>query len=296
MMPILSPPLLVLAVLALDLAVGPLRSRIRLFPGVPVLLARLALGLSWRLYRPRRGLRALRFRGALMVVWLAGFAALAGLGLAHVVAVLPAPYGTLLEAFVLWSCLRIARPLERLWQGGRALRRGKSGEGSSAIEQTAVSFVHFVAVPVFWYLVAGLPGLFVAAAGWAVERAASSRNRGKKFGGFATRFQRVLSWIPSRIAEAIWALAALTVPRGRPVAALLQGWRYAGAGDLAPIAAFAGGLGVAVPGPRKRAGPVWLGSGTARIGPRDIARAMWLYFAALLILGGILAFLGPIWP
>lgn len=289
---LISNAFLALAVLSLDLAVGPIRARLRFVPGPPALLARTALTLTRRLDRPNRSKRTLHVRGALLVLWLGGIAALVGIGLELLATRLPFPYGLLVDGLFLWGCVRTYRPLARLRAGARRIadEADEAAYGRNLLEQTAISFVHFVMAPLFWFLLAGLPGLLVATAGWALERAAQeNRGGGRFFGWAAVRLDRLLSWVPSRIAELVLAAASLVVPRGRPVIALTQGWGHARLGELGTVAAFAGGLGVALPGPlRTDAGRIWLGAGSDRIGRTDLLRAIWLYLAALLVVAGLL--------
>jgi adenosylcobinamide-phosphate synthase len=289
-------PLLAVAVLCLDLTIGQIRARFSLLPGPPIVLARIGLALSRRLDRPNRTARTLRFRGALLVVCLGGAALLAGIALQMLAARLPFPYGLAIDGLILWSCIRAYRPLGRLREAVRRIGEDSDSvaTGRTVLEQTAISFVHFVVVPFFWFLLTGLPGLLVAAASWALERAAqeSAQERGanrRTFGAAAVKLHNLLSWIPSRVADVVLAVASGAVPRGRPVAALRQGWGHARLGELGTVAALAGGLGVTLPA-RVSAGSqnIWLGGGNAQVGRNDLLRAIWLYVVALLVVAALL--------
>lgn len=287
-----SAPILALGVLWLDLALGPVRFGLRMIPAPPVLLGRIALGLSRRLDRPNRSDGTLRARGAVLGILLCGGAALMGLGIERLAGGLPAPLAAAVEGLVFWGCLRAHLPLARLRGGVRRLGNDSDDAAHvrSLLEQTAISFVHFVVGPIFWFLLAGLPGALAAAAAWALDRAAGQNGgRRRPFGAFAAGLEHLLSWIPGRIAELVLAVAAIVVPRGRPILALRQGWSHVRLGQFGAVAALAGGLGVALPGPPAGdSGRIWLGDGTARVGRNDLLRATWLYLVALLVVTGLL--------
>ena len=291
---IVSPPILVLAVLWLDLALGPIRFALRSIPAPPVVMGRLARGLSRRLDRPNRSDRTLKARGAVLGILLCASAVVVGWEIHALGTRLLPRWAPAIEAFVFWGFLRGHLPLARLREGLRHI--GNDDRSSTAaralLEQTAVSFVHFVIAPIFWFLLTGLPGVFAAAAAWAIDRAAREGGSHKPFGAFARAFEYLLIWIPVRIAELVLAFAAGLVPRGRPLVALKQGWNNVALGQYGAVAALAGGLGVVLPSPS--AGPPdrrWLGDGTARIGRNDVLRATWLYAVALLIISGLLILL-----
>lgn len=289
----LSAPILVLAVLWLDLAFGPIRFALRAVPAPPVIMGRVARNLSRRLNRATRSDGTLKARGAALGLLLCGGAALVGIGIAALVGRLPPSVAFLVQGLVFWGFLRGHLPLARLRQGARRL----DGEAAarSLLEQTAVSFVHFVVGPIFWFLVAGLPGAFVAAAAWAADRAAREGGRQGPFGAFARGLEHLLTWIPARIAEMLVAVASAAVPRGQPLVALKQGWGNAPLGQYGTVAALAGGLGVSLPGPASGyADRPWLGVGTARVGRNDVLRAAWLYAVALLVATGLLILLALI--
>ncbi|HLG87881.1 MAG TPA: hypothetical protein VKZ79_11885, partial [Alphaproteobacteria bacterium] len=171
---ILTPPILVLAVLWLDLVLGPIRFALRSIPAPPVVMGRVARVLSRRLDRPNRTEGTLKARGAVLSLLLCGGAVAVGVGIDKALAHLPGSTALMIEAFIFWGFLRGHLPLARLRAGAR--RIGSDGDAAAAgralLEQTAVSFVHFVVGPIFWFLLAGLPGAFGAAAVWAVDRAA----------------------------------------------------------------------------------------------------------------------------
>jgi len=291
----LSAPILALAVLWLDLAFGPVRFALRGVPAPPVLLGRIARSLSQRLDRPNRSVGTLRARGAVLGLLLCGGSALIGLGIEAVLGRLPTSLAFPIKALIFWGFLRAHLPLARLREGSRRAggEPGRAAAVSGLLEQTAVSFVHFVVGPLFWFLVAGLPGAFTAAAAWAIDRAARENGTRRPFAAFASGFEFLLSWIPARIAEILLAVAATIVPRGRPILALTQGWKNAPLGQYGAVAALAGGLGVALPGPPNNGTEErkWLGGGTAKVGRNDLLRATWLYVVVLLIVTGLLILL-----
>jgi adenosylcobinamide-phosphate synthase len=154
-----------------------------------------------------------------------------------------------------------------------------------AVEELAVSLGAGVLGVTFWYLVLGLPGLFVYGAvhavAWRIGRG------GGAFGRPAAGLDALLGIVPAVVAGWLIALAALFAPRGRPLAALgtmararakLPLWDAGGV-----TAAMAGALGFALGD-----GP-WIGDGRARLVPQDVRNAAYLYAVACLIHMGAVA-------
>jgi adenosylcobinamide-phosphate synthase len=279
-------PFIASTVLAADMLLGPLRLRAGLPPGPPLAAARLAIALGRRLDRPGRGPKTLFIRGALLVLVLVGSAGAIGVGLESLAARLP--FGMLVDFLVLWGCIRPYRPLERLRAGARQCDLAVGvAPGRGLLDQAATSFVYFLVAPLFWYLVAGLPGLLIAAACWGVDRAATqSGARSADFGAVAHNLEAAIAWVPSRIAELIIVAATMIVPRGRPRAALLEAWAPARPDAARPAAALTGGLGIG--------GLPRIAGGDGPVRRPDLLRAMWLYVGALLIVAGILAMLAAV--
>ncbi|MEO5338660.1 MAG: cobalamin biosynthesis protein, partial [Magnetospirillum sp. WYHS-4] len=103
------------------------------------------------------------------------------------------------------------------------------GVARAAIESLAENFSDAVVAPVFWYLVAGLPGLLAYKAANTLDSMIGHRTpRYRAFGMTAARLDDVLNLIPARLAGLFVALAAAFVPTARPGRALRVMWRDAG--------------------------------------------------------------------
>jgi adenosylcobinamide-phosphate synthase len=213
----------------------------------------------------------------------------------------------------LWDHVRaVARPLSagdldaaRLAVGrivGRDVERlDEAGVAAAAIESLAESFCDGVAAPLFWFVVGGLPGLFVYKAVNTADSLIGHREpRWRSFGWASARFDDVLNWIPARLASALVALAG----RGGWRMMLRDARKHASPNAGWPEAAMAGALGVRLGGPAWYDGelserPV-LGEGKAA-DAADLERALKVYLAACAILWLLLALGGFVgggfaWP
>lgn len=279
--------LIIAAALAADRLLGELRH------GHPLVgFGRLAGRLERLLNRRALAAPARRGLGALaLVVLVAPPAALAAVASA-------APYGFALDIAVLYLALGLkslgehARRVHRalaaddldaaraavgtmVSRDTRALDGGRTA--AAAIESVLENGSDAVLGTLFWYLVAGAPGVVIhrlvntldAMWGYRTARLAA-------FGRAAARLDDVLGWIPARLAALTYALAG-----GAPARALRCAWRQGGraaspnAGVV--MAAGAGALGVRVGGPAVYHGRArWrprFGTG-ARPDPAAIGRAV----------------------
>ncbi|MBT8412509.1 MAG: adenosylcobinamide-phosphate synthase CbiB [Octadecabacter sp.] len=160
---------------------------------------------------------------------------------------------------------------------GAAVARG-------AIESGAENFSDGVIAPLFWFVVAGLPGLLAykvinTADSMIGYRTAQYEN----FGWAAARLDDLLNWVPARLTAAlIWVVAPIRAPWGaiRRDAGLHRspnaGW---------PEAAIAPALGVSLSGPRSYDGRMqdfpWVNAtGRKDAGPDDIDRSVGLLWKA----------------
>lgn len=163
----------------------------------------------------------------------------------------------------------------------------------SAIELAAHRFLDGLMAPSFWYVVAGLPGILVyVGVSWLARRAASPYLPGQPFGASARLVLYVLEVVPASIAALLLSAAAIFVPSASPLRAVqtlvADGHRYGAHGAGWSIAAVAGGLGLALAGPR-RFGAVagstpWIGQGRARAEAADVRRAIYLVAVGWLLL------------
>jgi adenosylcobinamide-phosphate synthase len=180
---------------------------------------------------------------------------------------------------------------------GRDVERlGENGVAMAAIESLAESFNDGVVAPIFWFVVGGLPGLFVYKAVNTADSLIGHREpRWRSFGWASARFDDLLNLIPARIAGGLVALVA----RGGWRIMLRDASRHASPNAGWPEAAMAGALGVRLGGPAWYDGalserPV-LGEGR-EAAPADLARALRIYLLACAALWSMLAVGGLAWP
>jgi len=159
------------------------------------------------------------------------------------------------------------------------------GVARAAIESLAESFCDGVAAPLFWLLVAGLPGLWVYKALNTADSLIGHREpRWRAFGWAAARADDLANLIPARLAGFLICMVAM---RGFTTMARDAG-KHASPNAGWPEAAIAGALGLRLAGPVGYDAMVqhkpWIGSGRANAGAADMARALVLYRRACLAL------------
>lgn len=173
---------------------------------------------------------------------------------------------------------------------------------TAAIESLAESFNDGVVAPVFWFLLAGLPGLFAyKAINTADSMIGHMEPRWRDFGWAAAKTDDLMNWIPARIAGGLIAMAGTVAGRG------LSGWQVMGRDACKHAspnagwteAAMAGALGVKLGGQVRYDGQIAmrpvLGQGDAPKA-QHLNKALRLY---LLACGGLLALIligGFAWP
>jgi adenosylcobinamide-phosphate synthase len=310
-----DPLLLLLAGMAIDALVGELPAVFARVPHPIVLAGRAVAWFDHKLNRPQRSERRRRERGIVTAVVLV--AAAAGLGwLVHALcrngfigaAVEGLAIGILLAQRSLYE--HVASVAVALERGGPAAGRGavahivgrdparldRHGVARAAIESLAENFSDAVVAPALWYLVGGLPGLFAYKMANTLDSMIGHRSeRYRAFGWAAARLDDVMNAVPAPISGLLLAGAvgfAGEGSAGRAVAVMLRdGRKHRSPNAGWPEAAMAGGLGLALAGPRHYAeGAVndpWLGDGTARAEPGDIRRALRIYALACLLLSGL---------
>ncbi len=176
----------------------------------------------------------------------------------------------------------------------------------AALESLAENMSDGVIAPLFWLLIAGLPG---AALYKAINTADSMigyrSDKYRDFGWAAARLDDLANFLPARITGLLIALAAgpssgMSGNRAlRAIARSARGHVSPNAGW--PEAALAGALGIALGGPRSYRGQVtdlaWMGDGRAELARADIGRGLALYetglnLTAILVVGaGIMTLL-----
>lgn len=167
---------------------------------------------------------------------------------------------------------------------------------TAALESLAESFCDGVVAPVFWFVIGGLPGLFVyKAINTADSMIGHMEPRWRAFGWAAARTDDVMNWIPARIAGALIVLGGG------------QGWRimWRDAGKHASPnagwteAAMAGALRVRLGGPVRYDGvmtdrPVF--GDWAPPSAHDLKRGLKVYGVACALLLMLLIAGGFAWP
>lgn len=176
----------------------------------------------------------------------------------------------------------------------------QAGVARAAIESAAENFSDGVVAPVFWLALAGLPGLFIYKAVNTADSMIGHRTeRYRDFGWASARIDDGLNLLPARLAGGLLALAAAP-HTGRALMIMLRDARLHRSPNAGwPEAAMAGGLGVALAGPRRYGDLVvedpWLNPGAGPAGPAEIRRALRLMVtacAALWVGVALLAALG----
>jgi len=167
-----------------------------------------------------------------------------------------------------------------------------TGVSAAALESLAESFNDGIVAPAFWFLVAGLPGLFA----YKVINTADSlighkEERWRAFGWTAARVDDVVNLVPARLAGVLLVLAGL---RGFGVM-LSDAAKHASPNAGWPEAAMAGALRIRLGGPATYDGvlherPVF-GTGPAP-GVAELQRGLKLYVIACGLLWVAIAAVG----
>jgi adenosylcobinamide-phosphate synthase len=179
----------------------------------------------------------------------------------------------------------------------------EAGVSRAAIESLAESFCDGVVAPLFWLVVAGLPGAIAyKAINTADSMIGHKTERYLYFGWAAARTDDFLNLPGSRLAALWLVLAASWQPGLSASRAFRTMCRDARKHDSPnagwPEAAMAGALGVRLMGPRSYDGEIvdgrWMGDGRTLATSRDIRVALSLYRAACGLQMGVLAVLAAL--
>ena len=246
--------------------------------------------------------------GAMTVAVVAGVSVAAAWAVDHLL-VERWTHGWVLEAVIASSLLAfrglhdhagaVARGLDRSLAAGREAVShivgrdpaglDEAGVARGAVESIAENFSDGVVAPLFWYAVAGLPGLLAYKAVNTLDSMVGHRTeRYRHFGTAAARLDDLANWVPARLAGLYFVAAAWLLPGangGRAWRTMLRdagkhrspnaGWQEAAA---------AGALDFALAGPRRYShetvDDAWMGDGRARLGAGDIRRCLHLYITA----------------
>ncbi|MCE0504784.1 adenosylcobinamide-phosphate synthase CbiB [Roseivivax sp. GX 12232] len=169
------------------------------------------------------------------------------------------------------------------------------GIARAGLESLAENTSDGIVAPLFWGLIAGLPGIAAYKAVNTLDSMIGHRTpRHEDFGRAAARLDDLVNLPASRLTGGLFALVS-----ARPRAAFAvmlrdaPGHRSPNAGW--PEGAMAGALGVRLSGPRVYATRVaeepWINPGAPDPAPRDLARGLALYARAMLCMAGALALL-----
>src|SRR6476620_4462617 len=174
----------------------------------------------------------------------------------------------------------------------------EAGIARAAIESLAENFSDGVVAPVFWMLIAGLPGAAVYKAVNTADSMIGHRTpRYQAFGWAAARLDDLVNLPASRL-SALLIIAAAAVKKGHSAQAAWRALCRDAPHHLSPNAgypeaAMAGALGLALGGPRTYGGAhvqgALMGDGRRAAQTADIRAALGLYRCADAILIGIIA-------
>jgi adenosylcobinamide-phosphate synthase len=197
--------------------------------------------------------------------------------------------------------LPLSRERVSLIVGRDTQRLDAHGVSAAALESLAESFNDGIVAPAFWFLIAGLPGLFA----YKVLNTADSlighmEERWRAFGWAAARADDILNLVPARIAGALLVLAGF----GGVGVMLSDASKHASPNAGWPEAAMAGALGVRLGGPTAYDGVVHerpvFGTGPVP-GVADLGRGLRIYVVACGLLWAAVAVVvaaggGVKWP
>jgi adenosylcobinamide-phosphate synthase len=146
----------------------------------------------------------------------------------------------------------------------------EEGVSAAAIESLAESFCDGVVAPAFWFLVAGLPGLFVFKAISTADSLVGHRDeRHRAFGWAAARADDLMNLLPARVAGFILCIAG----RGGLVTMLRDARKHDSPNAGWPEAAMAGVLSRQLGGPASYEGE-WIARPTFGSGVRPNAASL----------------------
>ena len=311
--------LVLLAALALEAALPLWRVWERLGAPHPVALAGRGIARLAERGRASGGnAQALRRRGVRFAVLLATLALAAGVLLEALLAAAGA-VGWLLEAAIVATLLsqrelhwRASRLFAAVEQGGAEAGRpelhhlagrdaaplGEAGLRRAGLESLAENLGDGTLAPALWFLLLGLPGLFLyKAANTADSIAGYDNDRWRDFGRASAKWDDLLNWLPARLAAACIALAPMRAREAGAGAAWAAAWRdgprHRSANAGWPEAAFAAALDVRLAGPRSYFGTAvedaWMNEGGREPQAEDCRRGLALYRAALGVFWALVA-------
>ena len=176
----------------------------------------------------------------------------------------------------------------------------ESGVSRAAIESLSENFADGVVAPVFWYAIAGLPGILAYKMLNTADSMIGHKNeRFIDFGWASARLDDLANWPAARLSSVLLALAAamtLGAGAGRRAfsAALRDSGLHRSPNSGWPEAAMAGALDLQLAGPRVYGGvrvsePMMHAAGRSDAGPRDILTGIRIFYAACTVMAALVA-------
>lgn len=166
----------------------------------------------------------------------------------------------------------------------------------AAMESAAENLSDGVIAPIFWFLIAGLPGLLV----YKIVNTADSTigyltPRHAQFGWAAAKLDDLLNFVPARLTAVLIAAATRSAGLLPDISDDAPAHRSPNAGW--PEAAMAHGLNIALSGPRRYDGtmtdfPFVNDAGIREVGPDHITeavRVLWIVWVIVLMSAGLVA-------
>ena len=156
----------------------------------------------------------------------------------------------------------------------------------SAIESAAENFSDGVIAPIFWFLVAGLPGILIYKCVNTADSMIGYRTKEyRDFGWASARFDDLLNWLPARLTALLLAVTGCVLHLGKSIRKDAKLHRSPNAGW--PETAMGYGLGLALAGPRSYEGQMqdfaWVNQGGGEPKILDIKRAVRMLWSAWFI-------------
>lgn len=286
-----------------------------------------AIGTVERIFNRKADQAAIRRRnGWLAIVALVLASLLIGTGLDRCFRLL-GPAGAIVEVLVVAVFLAQKSLADHVAKVSIALRTGGLAEGRravsmivgrdpqaldepaicrAAIESLAENFADGVVAPAFWYAVLGLPGLIAYKTINTADSMIGHRNeRYIDFGRGSALLDDWVNWPAARLSALFIALAS-ALSRGRRSgrrsieAALGDAGLHRSPNAGWPEAAMAGGLDIALGGPRAYGGvavhePMLNAAGRKTLQPGDIADAIGLFWWACMVVASLAAACWLLW-
>lgn len=165
----------------------------------------------------------------------------------------------------------------------------EAGVCRASIESLSENFSDGVIAPIFWYLLAGIPGILMyKTLNTADSMVGHLNDKYTSFGWASARLDDIANFIPARLTALLICLTATFIPSASGFRALrvslTDAYQHRSVNAGWPEAAMAGALDIRLAGPRVYEGvPVddpWMGNGNPNLSTNDIRRSLRLYFTS----------------